>query len=523
MLRIENKQLSFGSIAYQKIPEDHILKRINKAVDFSFINDLLADSYCLDNGRPAKEPALMAKLLFLQYLYNLSDVKVIEIATFNLAWLWFLGLNPEDELPDPSLLAKFRTQRLKEYSLDDIITEIMRQCVEKGLIKGEGISIDATHIKANTGKLLPERIMKRLAKRILKALEKELGKVPPEVDTNIPDWTKIKDHKEAKQVMKDYLEKIIKQTEPLAGDETRKAIKETKDILSDERFILQKGIRSLVDKDARVGRKSKKESFYGYKAEFTMLAEERLITAVSVQSGEKMDGNDFSRLLDRTVTTGIKPQAIYADKAYFRPEILNKTEEINAVPIIPVSESAYRIKEDLFSYNKDSDEWFCCFGNRTIKRRRFTRNRNGKEYQYYEFTFDKELCISCPYRAKCMGKSKKQARKLRVGINAHKLWEFSQAQKTPQFKKAYKKRASIEWKNAEIKRFHGLARAKGYGLKSVSIQAKLTAIAVNLKRIAALVAEKAAILFSFRSQSGYFMHLRPYFFLRTNKVRYLPG
>ncbi|NMB41804.1 MAG: hypothetical protein GX996_07700, partial [Firmicutes bacterium] len=104
-----------------------------------------------------------------------------------------------------------------------------------------------------------------------------------------------------------------------------------------------------------------------------------------------------------------------------------------------------------------------------------------------------------------------------------KLWEFSQAQKTPQFKKAYKKRASIEWKNAEIKRFHGLARAKGYGLKSVSIQAKLTAIAVNLKRIAALVAEKAAILFSFRSQSGYFMHLRPYFFLRTNKVRYLPG
>lgn len=146
MLRITKKQqLSFGSTAYDKIPEDHMLKLVSKAVDFSFINELLADSYCLDNGRPAKEPELMLKLLFLQYLHDLSDVKVIEQATFNLVWLWFLGLNPEDTLPDPSLLAKFRTQRLKEYNLDDIITEIVRQCVEQGLIKGSGISIDTTH------------------------------------------------------------------------------------------------------------------------------------------------------------------------------------------------------------------------------------------------------------------------------------------------------------------------------------------------------------------------------------------
>jgi hypothetical protein len=54
-------------------------------------------------------------------------------------------------------------------------------------------------------------------------------------------------------------------------------------------------------------------------------------------------------------------------------------------------------------------------------------------------------------------------------------------------RKKYRKRASHEWKNGEMKRFHGLDRARGYGLKSVSMQAKLTALAVNLKRIAALV------------------------------------
>ena len=72
----------------------------------------------------------------------------------------------------------------------------------------------------------------------------------------------------------------------------------------------------------------------------------------------------------------------------------------------------------------------------------------------------------------------------------HKLWELSQALKTPEFKEKYKKRASIEWKNAELKRFLGLARAIGYGLNAVTVQAKLAAIAANLKRIAALVGEK---------------------------------
>jgi transposase len=74
MLREKDQQLSFHSDLYFKIPETHLLKRIEKAVDFSFINELLADSYCKNNGRPAKEPEMMMKLLFLQYIYNLPMV-----------------------------------------------------------------------------------------------------------------------------------------------------------------------------------------------------------------------------------------------------------------------------------------------------------------------------------------------------------------------------------------------------------------------------------------------------------------
>ena len=66
MLRIEKgKQTSFYSTLYDKIPEKHLLKRIDKSVDFSFINKLLEDRYCKNFGRPAKEPEVIAKLLFL--------------------------------------------------------------------------------------------------------------------------------------------------------------------------------------------------------------------------------------------------------------------------------------------------------------------------------------------------------------------------------------------------------------------------------------------------------------------------
>ena len=165
MLRENNRQMNFYSVLYNRIPEDHLLKQINRAVDFSFINELVADSYCAHYGRPAKEPEMMAKLCILERLYNLSDVKVIEEANCNLAYLWFLGLNPDDRLPEASLLAKFRTQRLKDITIDEILSEIVRQCVKKGIIKGTTLAIDSTHSEANCKKQVPERIMFRISSR----------------------------------------------------------------------------------------------------------------------------------------------------------------------------------------------------------------------------------------------------------------------------------------------------------------------------------------------------------------------
>jgi transposase len=336
VLKNESKQLSLYSILYNKIPENHILKRINSVVDFSFINKLLESSYCKFYGRPAKEPEMMSKLLILQYLYNLSDEKVIEDTRINLAYMWFIGVNPEDDLPNSSLLAKFRTQRLKEIMLDDIIKEVIRQCVEKGIIKGTGMTVDCTHTQANTGKLIPERIMKHLAKKIIKNLKKEKGMIPDNIDTDIPNYKEIEDPKQAKETMKNYLEKLIDDAkasvESAEESNTQKVLDKAKEILRDPKFLEQKGIRSLVDEDARVGHKTKTETFFGYKIEFAMVPEERIITAVTVGNGAYVDGTEFEKLYNMTKECGIDIRDAYGDKAYFRKPILDilKERHVNA-------------------------------------------------------------------------------------------------------------------------------------------------------------------------------------------------
>ncbi|WP_213975337.1 transposase, partial [Tepidanaerobacter acetatoxydans] len=164
----------------------------------------------------------------------------------------------------------------------------------------------------------------------------------------------------------------------------------------------------------------------------------------------------------------------------------------DAKAYIPVSESVYRIDESEFTYNKDCDQWQCSQGNITEKKRHFKSKKDKKE-TYNKYYFEINQCKACPIHDKCCKKSSRKI--LNVGLNTPEFYEISQYQKTQEFKEKYKKRASIEGKNAELKRFHGLYRARGYGLLSVSIQSKLAAIAVNIKRIAVIVSSFFILFF----------------------------
>ena len=94
MLRTKSSQLSFyrNHIYDRVIPEDHFLKLLNKAVNFSFVNDLCRDAYTPAFGRPACGPEMMFKIIFLQFLYDVSDRRISGIHQELLLKMWKLNL-----------------------------------------------------------------------------------------------------------------------------------------------------------------------------------------------------------------------------------------------------------------------------------------------------------------------------------------------------------------------------------------------------------------------------------------------
>ena len=149
MLRAKSSQLSFyGNHIYDRvIPEDHFLKLLDKAVDLSFVNELCRDAYTPDFGRPAYGPEMMFKIVFLQFLYDVSDRRIEEEVNFNLVLKWFVGLAVDESPPDSSSLARFR-DRLGEERFAKTFNQIVEIAREKGLVSDRLSIVDSTDVKA---------------------------------------------------------------------------------------------------------------------------------------------------------------------------------------------------------------------------------------------------------------------------------------------------------------------------------------------------------------------------------------
>lgn len=182
----ENKQMRFTyytPLYDELIPKDHFFRQVKENIDFSFVNDLLKDSYCEKFGRPAREPEFMLKLLFLQRLKNLSDREVVEEASYNLSYKFFLDLSPEEKICDPSLLSKFRRKHIAtEYHLKQLLHGILIQAMEKGLLKDTTLIADATHTKSHSAK---ENNTEQL-KRSTRNLRRALCQLDPEIKKRFP-------------------------------------------------------------------------------------------------------------------------------------------------------------------------------------------------------------------------------------------------------------------------------------------------------------------------------------------------
>ncbi|MCI0998730.1 transposase, partial [Ochrobactrum sp. C6C9] len=138
----------------QLVPKDHLLRKIDAVIDFSFIHDRVAGLYCPDNGRPPLDPTLMFKALFIGYLFGVrSERQLVREIEVNVAYRWFLRLKLSDAVFDASTLSQNRRRRFNDTSVaQDIFDHIVEQAIRHGLVDGTVLYTDSTHLKANANK-----------------------------------------------------------------------------------------------------------------------------------------------------------------------------------------------------------------------------------------------------------------------------------------------------------------------------------------------------------------------------------
>ncbi|WP_228006727.1 transposase, partial [Brevibacillus borstelensis] len=114
------------------VPEDHLLRVIQKHVDFSFIREKVRLYYCEDNGRPAIDPVVFFKMIFIGYLYGIRSERQLEkeIQT-NIAYRWFLGLSRPDRGPDHTPIRWNRRPRFKNTNVfQEMCDAIVRLAIQ---------------------------------------------------------------------------------------------------------------------------------------------------------------------------------------------------------------------------------------------------------------------------------------------------------------------------------------------------------------------------------------------------------
>lgn len=160
------------------VPQDHLLRLIDKHIDFSFIYDLVEDKYSHETGRPSIDPITLIKIPFIQYLFGIPSMRqTIKEIEVNVAYRWFLGIGLTEPVPHFSTFGKNYKRRFEGTSLaEQIFNHILSLCMNEGLVNPESVFIDGTHVKAcANGRKTINKIVEVEAKWLAEELESAIN------------------------------------------------------------------------------------------------------------------------------------------------------------------------------------------------------------------------------------------------------------------------------------------------------------------------------------------------------------
>jgi transposase len=425
----QNKFFITGFNLDKRVRDDHPLRKIKEKIDFDFIYEQVKDSYG-HKGNVSVPPPVILKLMLLLVLYNVrSERELINTIPERLDWLWFLGYDLEDEIPNHSVLSKARA-RWGVKAFKTFFERIVWQCVEAGLVDGSKIFVDASLIDANAS------------------------------NNSVVDTHKLNR----------YLNKSYQRLESRLDE-----IKAEKTSPADHRYI------STTDPDASVTRQGSGKSKLRYKTHRAVDGKEEIITATKVTSGVVDDGHVLNDMIDaHEHNTQQKLQTAVADSKYGTIENYLLCHDRKVKPHIPSFEKTHRgtgrqkgiFPKEAFCYDPDTDSFLCPAG-QILRRRNYNKRRNQ-----YEYKAPAKTCLQCELKKKCT--HSKNGRSLKRHVRQEGLDVMLKAAGSKKAKKDIKHRQDLSERSFAWSTRYGYKRARWRNLWRMQIQDFLVAAVQNI-------------------------------------------
>ena len=416
-----------------QVPEGHLLRLIEKHISFGFVRERLKDSYS-ETGRPSIDPELLLRILLIGYLYGLtSERKLVEELRMHLAWRWFTGLGFDQEIPHHSTFSKNRHGRFQESKLfEQLFEEIVKRCVEAGLVQGDHLAVDGSFVEANAAKE---------------------SRIPREQLVEVA---------QVNQTVRQYLVEL----------EAQNPVEEP---------VHEQAQVSTTDPDSTYATKGGTPARLGYYDNY--LVDNHSCVIVGVQA-------TAARMRQETVAAqdmitrfaqwqGQEPRSVAADATYGNGEFLQWLLERDIIPYMRTRDSALRKNNPLygperFTYLPESNSYRCPAGQQLNYVGLNVRNRT------HAYIGSRKRCGACPQKTQC---TSGQYKYLAIHIHEPARQRARDLANTPGFANAQRQRKKVEALFAELKNQIGLRRLRLRRMKFVREQFFLAAAAQNIKRL----------------------------------------
>jgi len=430
------------------IPENHLLRLIDRSVDFSFVRERLKSFYS-PLGRPSIDPEVLLRLLLVGYLYGItSERRLMEEVRMHLAYRWFTRLDFDQEIPDHSTFSKNRHGRFRQSGVfREVFEEIVQLCLGAGMVEGRHLSVDGTLVEADAGRQ---------------------SRVPRE------QWA---ERAPVSQTVREYLVQLEQQNPVVDSGEPAPVSAPA-----------GSSPVSTTDPDATWGHKYGPPAL-GYYDNYLIDNPSRVILEVEATPARfSQEAAAARRMLTRVEQLGLHPESLGGDKAYGSGEFLAWLLEHGIQPHIPVIDRRHQtgghFTREQFRYVPEENTYYCPQG-QPIRYRGLSRGN-----QVYVYCSTERQCRGCPQKERCTPGA---ARRLSVHWHEAAREVVRSLAGTPAYERSRRARYRIEALFAELKQRMRLTRARLRRLWNVAEQFLLAATAQNLKRLVKFLAHRQAM------------------------------